>query len=308
MAVFHQSDLSAWARCAAQFGYRKAGLPSKTNSAAAYGSVMHHALETLERELHLDTPFPDALATALETFAHYWSPINIDAICEPVPADGWLPRQSQSSLRVKGLETIARYADLIQYDDHELLATEFNFIVPITGTWDDELGEPHWLAGSVDRLASRFHLRLPVLYIDDFKTGKEYVGLRHNIQFTAYCYASTRPEFWLGARGEDGFGERGQALFERFDGKGRRGTWINLQKIKFQDAGWRGPTDYARFALAVSQMHAAMVADVFPLSISGAVCGYCDYRAVCGGTGIAPPEHGNPKATDPADRPVRVGA
>lgn len=38
-------------------------------------------------------------------------------------------------------------ADLIRFDSHELLATEFPFIVPLPGTWDDELGEPHWLAG-----------------------------------------------------------------------------------------------------------------------------------------------------------------
>ena len=39
---------------------------------------------------------------------------------------------------MKGLDTIRKYADLIRYDDHELLATEYPFIVPIDGTWDDE--------------------------------------------------------------------------------------------------------------------------------------------------------------------------
>jgi hypothetical protein len=32
---------------------------------------------------------------------------------------------------------------------------------------------------------------------------------------------------------------------------GRRFTWINLRTINFQDGGWRGPPDYARFALAI---------------------------------------------------------
>lgn len=306
MAVYHQSDLSAWSRCAAQYGYQRAGLPSKTNSAAAYGSVMHHSLEVLERALHEGVTFEDALQRSLETFAHYWNPLNIDAICAPVPPDGWLPMQGYSVLRSKGLATIRQYADLIRYDDHELLATEYPFIVPIDGTWDDDEGQPHWLAGSIDRLAARHYLRQLVLCVDDFKTGKEYVGLRHNIQFTAYCYASTKREFWVGARGEDGFGERGEQMFQRFDGKGRRGTWINLKTIKFQDAGWRGPIDYSRFALAVTQMHASRQADIYPLSINGSVCKYCDFRSVCGGTGIATEEHGSPVAKDPQDRPVAL--
>ncbi len=304
MAVYHQSELAAWARCAAQYGYQRAGLPSKTNSAAAYGSVMHHALEVLERALHEQVPFEEALARSLETFAHYWNPLNIEAICTPVPPDGWLPRMGYSELRMKGLATIRQYADLVRYDDRELLATEYPFMVPIDGTWDDELGEPHMLAGSVDQLVAKHFSRQLAVDVRDFKTGKEYQHLRHNIQFTAYCYASTKREFWVGYRGEDGFGERGEEMFRRFDGKGRRGTWINLKTLKFQDAGWRGPIDYQRFALAVTQMHAARLADIYPLTINGSVCKYCDFRAVCGGTGIAPEEHGSPLAKDKADRPV----
>lgn len=265
------------ARCMAQVGYARAGLPTQTNSAAAYGSIVHHAaLNVLERQLREKVPFEQALAAALETFAHYWAPANIEAICEPVPADGWLPRQGYSELRLKGLDTIRKYADLIRYDDNELLATEFSFIVPLEGTWDDELGEPHWLAGAVDRLAVRHYSRVPVLAIDDLKSGKEQPHLRHNQQFTAYCLASTTREFWVGARGEDGFGEeRGQELFERFQHAPRRGTWVNLRTIKFQDAGWRGPIDYERFKLAVQQFFALVAADVYPLSISGATCRYC---------------------------------
>lgn len=82
-------------------------------------------------------------------------------------------------------------------------------MVPIDGTWDDELGEPHILAGAVDRLA-----------------------VRH------YCYASTKREFWVGWRGADGFGEeRGSLLYERFVGAGRRGTWINLRSAARVRAG-----------------------------------------------------------------------
>lgn len=51
-------------------------------------------------------------------------------------ADGWLPRQSYGELRNKGVEILKKYADLVQFDDQELLATEFSFCVPIQGTWD----------------------------------------------------------------------------------------------------------------------------------------------------------------------------
>lgn len=277
MATYHQSDLSAWSRCSAQVGYQRAGLPSKTNSAAAYGSVMHHAvLVVLERQLAQGVAFEQAVAASVDTFLHYWSPAHIEDITEPVPADGWLPGYKYSDLRSKGVEAIRQYADLIRFDETERLATEFNFNVAIEGTWDEALGEPHRLAGSIDRLGARFYSRKPVVAVDDLKTGRDYPGLRHNIQFSAYCFATTQLSFWTGDRGEDGFGvERGTELYQRFLHAGRRGTWISIKQMKFLDAGWRGPTDYSRFALAIEQMHASIQADIFPLSISGAVCTYC---------------------------------
>lgn len=305
--LLHQSDLAALARCPAQYGYRRAGLPSKTNSAAAYGSVMHHALQVLERKLHdariktepksaaYETAYRQAVHAAKETFVHYWSPLNIEAICEPVPNDGWLPRQGYSELRARGIDAIGKYADLIRYDDHELLATEYGFVVPIDGTFDEHTGEPHYLGGSVDRLALRHYLRRLCVCIDDYKTGKEQRYLRHNIQFTGYCYATTKREFWVGYQGEDGFGEqRGNELYERMADAGRRGTWINMRTFKMQDAGWRGPQDYERLRLAVDQFAAMYYADIFPLTINGEACQYCDFRSICGGTGLPLDEYGKP--------------
>lgn len=297
MAVYHQSDLASWARCAAQVGYRRAGLPDKTNSAAAYGSVMHHALEVLDRQLHEGTPFEAALNMALETFTYYWSPLHIEAITTPVPEDGWLPRQGYSELRLRGLDTIRKFADLKRFDSSTLLATEYPFIVPLPGTWDDELGEPHWLAGAIDRLAFKRVGRINSLEIQDYKTGKPSTHLRYNLQFSGYGLASLQREFWVGARGEEGFGAAGEELFERFKNAGRRGTWIDLRNIKFVDAGWRGPVDYNRFTLAVEQMHASIKADIFPLSINGENCRYCPYRSICGGTGLPDENHGKPEPT-----------
>jgi hypothetical protein len=280
-----------------EHGLKRAGVPSTTNSASAYGSVIHHAVQILEREFYTGTPKPEALQKAIETFLYYWLPANISAICESVPADGWLPRQSYGELRNKGVDTLRKYADLLKFNDQELLGTEVSFIVPIPGTWDDELGEPHELAGSIDRLAVRYYRRALTLAIDDYKSGVPYVYLRQNLQGTAYCLATTRHEFWVGWKGEDGFGqERGEQLYERFLDVGRRFTWINLRSIKFEDGGWRGPDDYRRFALAVEQYARLIQADIFPLAISGSVCRWCDMRRVCGGTGIPDDEHGKPLA------------
>jgi len=293
--IFHGSDLQLGARCLAAYGFSRQNLPRRTNSGAAYGSVVHHSLEALERMRAEGVPFDEAVERSVATFLHYWHPHNIEAITDPVPADGWLPRRSYGELRVRGVETIRAYADLIRFDEHEMLALEFGFVVPIDGTWDEELGEPHMLAGTVDRLLVRRYLRKPTLCIDDWKTQlKEPRYLRHNVQFTGYAYASTKPEFWVGYRGEDGFGpERGEQLFQRFRPAGRRATWIDLHRLKFVDAGWRGPIDYARLAQAVEGLAAVVKTGAYPLSISGDTCQWCDYRAICGG-GLPDTDHGNP--------------
>ncbi len=274
MAVLHQSDLAAWNRCAAQYRYSMEDQRSDQNSAAAFGSVMHHSLHILERFGDLDK--------AIETFLHYWHPLHIDAICESVPSGGWLPRQSYGGLRRRGVDTLRKYADLIRYDDHELLALEYDFVVPLLGT-------PHHLAGTVDRLAVRWVKRSETVCIDDYKLGAQKWNLRHNIQGTAYAYASTRPEFWTGAQVTDvhpsrgarsyvteGFGvDRGDELFARFDAAPRKFTWINLQAYRWVDGGYRGPQDYERLRLAVEGVLASVDAGIFPLTIDGEVCTYC---------------------------------
>lgn len=294
MATLHQSDISSWIRCPSAFKYDRAGLPRRQSSALSYGSVIHHALEVFERMRHSDgVTLQEATQTAVQTFQHFWHPHFIEAICPPV--DLWLPRQGYADLRAKGTAAIQEYAKEICTIEEKLLATEFGFQVPIAGTWDDDLGEPHILAGTVDRLALRKHKAKTFVAIDDFKSGKEYRYLRQNLQFTAYCYASTRPEFWTGWRGEDGFGEEmGTELYDKFRIAARRGTWINMRTVKFQNAGWRGPKDYERFAIAVEQLVASWKADIYPLALSGETCQFCEYRDICAGVGVAEDEHGSP--------------
>lgn len=273
--------------------YGKQGLPRKQLSATAWGSVIHHALETFERVRHTEGATQrDATEAAISTFEYYWHPLNIQAICEPV--DTWLPKQDYSTLRATGIDNIRAYCTLMQLDESTLLATEIGFQIPIPGTFDEDQGEPHVLAGTIDRLALRRYRGKPYLSIEDYKTGKDYPYLRQNLQFTGYSLASTMPQFWTGWRGEDGFGDQGEQLYARFERYARRGMWINMRRVVQQDAGWRGPKDYARFALAVEQIAASIKADIYPLSLSGSTCQHCEFASVCAGTGVPDTKHGQP--------------
>lgn len=292
--LIHQSMLQSWNRCPARTGYELKGAPRQTTSAIAFGNVMHHCMHGLDRQVAEGVPLLDATNNALATFAHYWHPMNIEALTEPVPEDGWIRGQGYAILRQRGLDAIRKYADLLRFDKHQLLALEFSFVVPIDGTWDFELEEPHLLAGTIDRLAIRHFKRQPVLMADDFKTGRTKTYLRHDIQFTAYCYATTRKEFWVGYKHEEGF-EHGEDLFELYQDLPRRGTWIDLKNYKNVDAGWRGEQDYERFRMAVTQITSSIQADIFPLNISGENCQYCEYRGICGSTGLPADNHGSPE-------------
>lgn len=292
MAVIHQSDIGAWTRCPQQYFLERSGHPGTQTSALSYGTVMHHAIDAFEQMRAEGRSWAEAKAVATETFRYYWHPLHMEALCPPVEL--WLPTQSYAGMARSGVAAIEWYADVVKDGDDELLATEYGFQVPIEGTWDYDLCEPHILAGTADQLRAKYYKRRLVLSVDDLKTGKDYTHLRQNLQFTAYCYASTRREFWVGWRGEDGFGDRGEELHQRFKDASRRGTWISLKSRKFMDAGWRGPDDYERFALAVEQVVASIRADIYPLSLSGENCTYCPQRRVCAGVGVPAADHGAP--------------
>lgn len=301
MATVHQSDLAAWTRCPTQFMYTKAGFPRRQTSALSYGSVMHYAMEIFERlRADPDVSTETATSIAIDTFQYFWHPANIHEVADPVEV--WLRGQTYSGLRDRGTETIQKYAQEVQFDDCTLLATEYSFQIPIPGTWDEELAQPHVLAGTIDRLALRLYKGKPIVSVEDYKTGAQHTYLRHNLQITGYCLATHLPEFWTGWNGEDGYGpDDGTALHERFTDYARRGTWINLKTVKFVSAGFRGPFDYGRFALAVQQVLASQKADIYPLSLSGEVCESCEFRDICAGTGVAEDSHGAPGTYLPAD-------
>lgn len=290
--LLHQSHLASWQHCPQQLGLILQGKPDKANSASVYGSVMHHALHVLERTFRETGDLGEALEKALATFEYYWHPKHqADLAGESVPPDGWLPRQTWGTLNQRGKLALREYADQVKWQEHELLALEYEFIVPIPGT-------EHHLGGTMDRLSVRWDKRTMFLGVDDNKTGQQKWGLRHNVQGTAYSWATTQLPFWIGYQGEvvlatgetitvdtrpDSFApERGHALFDRFADTPRRFTWINHHKGTFVDGGYRDERDYRRLHQAVSQVAASIQAGIFPLHLSGESCAYCSLREPCG--------------------------
>lgn len=230
VATYHQSELSSWNRCPHAFGIERSGAPRLQSSAAAYGSVVHEVLAWGERRRIEGAPLKQVVQACLERFVHFWNPANISAITDPVPPNGWLPRQSYGELRDRGIEAIQKFFDLIKFDDYEYLGLEYSFVVPIEGTWDEELNEPHMLAGSIDRLVLRRYSRKETVNVEDLKTGKEYPHLRQNLQFTAYCVSPGTPvlmgDLTWRAIGELAAGDEIMAVDEhvvpRESGAGRR--------------------------------------------------------------------------------------
>jgi len=295
-----QSDLASYSRCPQQkklvdqYKADAGGKQPEQLSMTAYGSVMHHAIHVMEK-LHFDKR-PDAVEKAHATFDYYWDPANITAICDSVTI--WAARQTWAGLARKGHQTIDLYAKYLQTDVSRLLGLELEFNLPF------ELdGEQHIFHGTMDRLSLRKLSGTPYLNIEDFKTGRNYGtrkgDLRWNAQFSGYCWATTQPKFWTDAWGQ----EEGAELFTRFSVLARRATWISLKNgVDRQDAGWRGPQDYARFWAAIREYVKAVKADIYPLSLKGDVCFYCAFReGICGGVAVPDEDHGRPEP-----RPVKA--
>lgn len=310
--IVRQSDLSSWARCQLQKKYRDEDATPRQLSATVYGTVVHYALLTLEKLHHAGSEH--ALDTAISTFEHYWHPENVGLINDGRGVDTWLPRQTYGGLRERGRMAIRSYYEALVKDESKLLALEYQFSVPLP--INDRL---HTLTGTIDRLCVRKYYGTPYLSVDDFKTGKQPTYLRHNMQGTAYSYASTQPQFWVSDLYpsfdqevldgiEKAFAKMGLRLHEgtRTDWwtgaakttvtqlASRRFRWINLQEIKFVDGGWRGPLDYERLKVAVEAYIASVEAGIYSPALAGEVCMYCEYQKICGGVGIPEPSHGVP--------------
>lgn len=282
--IIRQSDLASYSRCPQQkklTDQMKQGLlhhAPEQLSRTAYGSVMHHALHAMEQTHFHKTG--DPLATAKATFDYYWQPEQISPICDPVTI--WCARDTWHGMQRKAMVTLEVYWERLQKDVGKVLGLEVPFNIPYVLD-----GEEHTLHGTMDRLSLR-RSGSAFLNIEDFKSGKDYEKLRWNLQFTIYSYATTREEFW------EPWDVPG--LYERFRLLPRRGTWISVQGgVKRSDAGYRGPQDYARMDAGLREYIKAVRADIYPLSLTGAVCEYCPFQnGLCGGIPLPAESYGRP--------------
>jgi hypothetical protein len=312
--IVRQSDLSSWSRCQMQKLYddrarHDPGAPQpRALSATEFGSVAHYA--TMRMEIAMHEGRDDALQIGLQTFEYYWQPEHIEELPGVRRINEWLPRDTFGGLRERGRRMLKDHYDLLRKDESWLLGLEYQFAVPIV------IGEiTHTLTGTIDRLAIRKLATKPYIALDDNKTGKQPTYLRWNMQGTAYAYATTRPEFWLGWPGSgmfelEAFPEEtinrldgllnsyGYRLHEGSEGDlplaSRRFRWINLKEIKFVDGGWRNARDYARLHLAVDSYVRAVEAEVYAINTTGEICRYCPFRTTCGGVGLPDEEAGAP--------------
>ena len=227
------------------------------------------------------------LAGALDRFRAWWlDPASLDPSYE---IQRWLPKRSFQSYAADGERILSHWWSLIEWDADVVLAREQHFIVPI--------GNGNELEGTIDKLTLRYRPKFNdhVLLVSDLKTTRKvpsYNYLRQDLQFSAYCFATTKPEFWTGVKD-------GEHYFEHAKGMQREAEWVQLTGPQRKHAGERNQQDYNRLAYAINMMAASIDMRIFVPNISGASCTFCDFREHCGLQDLdteghyQPPNYGN---------------
>lgn len=250
------SRLGVFGTCANQYKYQYVlELEGEQTGALTFlGTAFHFALDVYEQ-------YDYDLDLAVRTFRHYWN--NPEDLGEKI--DWYPPRTSHQGLEDQGITMLERYHEMSPWKGGELVSTEVRFEVPI--------GD-HTLRGVIDKLFWRPQVK--ELQVIDFKTGVRVPKrLRYNLQFTAYLYATTRPEFWEQVPGWEDFWPTA------WNAK-RIGQWYHARNNKMLNAGYRDESDYRRLLLAVEQMDKAITHNIYPLTIEGEACGWCSWREDCG--------------------------
>lgn len=261
--IVHQSDLKTWARCPLQFKFQNIDkLPREQSGSLTFGSIVHVCVEHLERHNDLDG--------AVAMFYRLWDdPTQLGPeykVTYYVRGTNW------KKYRDSGAKLLREWAAIIQWESDAVLAREHHFEVPI--------GDGHVLDGTADKVTVRYlpKINRRALMIVDYKSNNKtptYDYLAEDLQFTAYGYASTRPEFWTGI-------PNGEALFAELQDAPRWGEWVALTAPKRLDAGERTQRHYNRLIYAVNALAESVAMRIFVPNISGESCRYCDFRKLCG--------------------------
>lgn len=262
------SMMNTWMTCSLQAKFHYVDhLPDRPNSKTSFGKCIHYALEIYNQTGDVDK--------SIGAFRAVWNdPDSIGA-----SFDVWAKMTTFGGLMQRGVELLREYHDKVKWERRKVLSTEHRFLVPF--------GD-HELTGIVDLLEVKKSAKgKPTLRIVDYKTASKapfVAGLRVNVQFTSYVYASLQREFWVG-NGPDfpGFAD-GQQLYEEHQEMPRRAIWYHCMTNKEYDAGDRDQGDYERLYRAATEINRAAELQVFVPNISGDSCVWCPYTDPCGVT------------------------
>lgn len=257
-----QSDLKTWQSCPLKLRFQKVdGIAREQSAALTFGTVLHTCVLVMEQAYDLNV--------GLDAFERYWTdPEQLEVGLTPTE---YVKGTSWKKYYDEGPRILRDWWGIIQWESDDVIAREHTFSVPI--------GD-HVLDGTVDKLLVRYLAPTNeyALVVSDYKTNRKeptYGYLSHDLQFTAYCYATTQPEFWTGIAD-------GEQLYERFRDWRRVGEWVQLVGPRRKDAGERNELHYARLRYAIKAFAESVSLGIYVPNISGETCLYCDYRKSCG--------------------------
>lgn len=224
----------------------------------SFGSAIHMAV--------MDMEIANNLNVGLDRFKQIWN--NLDE--HDLQYDYLLPGTSFLKYAEMGEQILGDWFALIQWDTDVVLAREYEFCVPVGA---------NEIPGFIDKLAIRtLKGGEQVVLVSDYKTGSKIPtinDLHHDIQFTAYAYATTVPSFWDNI-------ENGDKYYESLKDARRVAEWVHLRDPRRVDAGERTQMHYNRLLYAVEAISESIFMGIFPPTITGSSCQYCSYRSSCG--------------------------
>lgn len=267
-----QSDLKTWAKCPLMYRYQTIDqLPRLQSGSLTFGSILHECIMWMEINRDVET--------AVARFEHYWTdPTRLDP---EYRIDYYVRGTNWRKYAEDGPRIIRNWWQVTQWDTALVLAREFTFSVPVGS-------QGHYLDGTVDKLEIAYSGKHDswVVKIVDLKSNKKaptYDYLEEDLQFSAYCYATTLLTFWEQLGQHLGWPpERAAEVYAKYRDLPRRGEWVQLTGPKRMDAGERTERHYGRLAMAVDALADSVAMRIFVPNISGESCCYCDYRKTCG--------------------------
>lgn len=256
--IIRQSTIKQFMACPLRYKFQAEGAPREQSSALSFGSVLHECVEYLETTRDLDK--------ATMKFEVMWSNLaNYD-----LAYDYLIPRNTHVGYLDMGRKILRDWWAIVQWEVGTVLGREYTFNVGMGS---------HTINGTIDKLkVVQQGDGTWIVVVEDYKTSakqptRDY--LRHDLQFTTYAYATTRPEFWVNI-------PDGDKWFEELKDAPRTGEWIHLRTSKTIPAGERNAVDYNRLRYAIDQIEAAIACGIFVPDISGTNCEYCEFRQRCG--------------------------